>query len=500
MKIITYYLTIFFFCTFFFNSLQGQHDNQWIIGYTSSSGLGGGSLIDFQTTPITINYVDTDIRMSIAGTNICDTTGNLQFYSNGCAIYNHQHNAFEIEGYLNPGVGDYGYCDNLGSPFPQSLLTLPLPNSQDIYYLLHLNPEIIVAPTGDSWLYVTTELNYTSIEMSQNSGNGIVLEDSKNILKDTLASGYLQAVRHANGIFWWIIVPEFSSNCYYKLLLTPDGVKIIDKQCIGVKSNRFDLTGQVVFSPDGTKYARFQASLGLHLFDFDRCNGLLSNHINLEPSDEDAASTGVGISANSRFLYASFPKEVFQFDLTAEDIVASKVLIAEWDGFSDWNPTNFYLIQLAPNGKMYIGGTHINYHLHVIHEPDSAGVACNLVQHDLELPSRYFATLPNYPNFRLGASESPCDFELPTSTKESTSTSTVKIYPNPVQDYLTLELEKATLVENFTLYDALGKVVLTQKINGEEQLHMDISFLPKGLYFYYLKGGNSEESGKIVIE
>jgi PKD repeat protein len=49
-------------------------------------------------------------------------------------------------------------------------------------------------------------------------------------------------------------------------------------------------------------------------------------------------------------------------------------------------------------------------YLHVINEPDSLGLACEVCQHCVELPSVNSFSMPNFPNYRLGHLEgSPCD-------------------------------------------------------------------------------------------
>jgi len=65
---------------------------------------------------------------------------------------------------------------------------------------------------------------------------------------------------------------------------------------------------------------------------------------------------------------------------------------------------------LAPDGKIYIGGADsISYH--IIHEPDSLGLACDFEQGGLVFPLAYpNPWFPYFPNYRLGALEgSECD-------------------------------------------------------------------------------------------
>jgi PKD repeat protein len=65
---------------------------------------------------------------------------------------------------------------------------------------------------------------------------------------------------------------------------------------------------------------------------------------------------------------------------------------------------------LAPDGKIYINSNNRCSYLHVINEPDSLGLACEVCQHCVDLPSVNAFSMPNFPNYRLGHLEgSPCD-------------------------------------------------------------------------------------------
>jgi len=115
-------------------------------------------------------------------------------------------------------------------------------------------------------------------------------------------------------------------------------------------------------------------------------------------------------------MYVSAWDHIYQFDLQASNITPSRDTVAVYDGFeapigNTTYQTRFYLMQNTPNGKIYISCPGVNSrYLHVIDQLDSAGVACNVLQHHIELPAYNLLGLPNLPNFRLGALPgSPCD-------------------------------------------------------------------------------------------
>ncbi|WP_273446209.1 PKD domain-containing protein [Neolewinella agarilytica] len=149
----------------------------------------------------------------------------------------------------------------------------------------------------------------------------------------------------------------------------------------------------------------------MDIFDFDRCKGQLSNHRQITISD-NVGSGGVGVSPSSQFLYVSYSNYVFQYDLWAEDIFATKDTVAVYDGYQESNffSTRFNLVQLAPNGKIYINSPSGVRTLHVIEQPDKRGDACDVRQHSIPLPNFNASTLANHPNYRLGPIDgSPAD-------------------------------------------------------------------------------------------
>ncbi|MBL7797935.1 MAG: PKD domain-containing protein [Saprospiraceae bacterium] len=99
-----------------------------------------------------------------------------------------------------------------------------------------------------------------------------------------------------------------------------------------------------------------------------------------------------------------------QYDLWAANIPASRQVVAVYDGFKDPFSTTFYMLQLAPDGKIYGSATNGTQYLHVIHNPDVAGTDCQYQQHGIRLLKYNDFSLPNFPNYRLGPLDgSPCD-------------------------------------------------------------------------------------------
>ncbi|MFN0015771.1 MAG: T9SS type A sorting domain-containing protein [Saprospiraceae bacterium] len=339
--------------------------------------------------------------------------------------------------------------------------------------------------------------------MALDQGLGDVENKNEIIFQDTFA-GYLTAVRHGNGRDWWVAAHKGRSNRSLFFLLDPAGVQPPKAQHIGPVWGPRDWSGQSVFSPDGSRYARANPDHGLNLFKFDRCTGTLSSPVVVSLAADSAGATGVTFSPNSRFLYLSTGTKLFQFDMQAANIPASKQLIGVYDGFAAPFATTFYQMRLAPNGKIYMGATNgVNY-LHVVNQPDMPGAACEFVQHEVELPTYIDVGLPNFPNFRLyDLPASPCDTlginggPWWTSTGEAPD-SQVSVWPNSFHDHLTVALNANLRSPALRLFDAAGRLVLEQRlVPGVNEI--ETVALPQGLYVWEVIAGKERvKAGKIA--
>ncbi|MFM9946922.1 MAG: PKD domain-containing protein [Saprospiraceae bacterium] len=387
-----------------------KHDYIWLTGYSSIPGNMeyGGSVIDFNTNPPDVYYEFRTMNLQRTNASICDTAGNLLFYTNGIFIANAIHDQMENGGELNPGQYTNDFSDN-GLTLEQGALFLPYPDNDSIYILLHAARDwtgVVNPPSHVRRFY------FSLINQDTQNELGSVVAKNQLIIADTLNTGKLCAVKHANGRDWWSIIQERNTNLFYRILINPNGVHLEEPQIIGdsIRSG----AGQVVFSPDGTKFVQFTTvsyALGqfVYIYDFDRCTGLLENPRYLMYNDS-AVAAGAAISPNSRYLYLSSFRSIYQYDLWADDIASTKDTVAVYDGFMSPFATAFYLAQLAPDGKIYINAPNGVDVMHVINNPDLPGDSCDVCQHCVQLPTYNAFSMPNFPNYRLGALEgSPCD-------------------------------------------------------------------------------------------
>lgn len=479
---------------------QNKRDYQWIIGYdTSSLDLEGAAiLLNFHETPRHIsNFITVDnFWMEGSNTSMSDEIGNLLFYSNGCYIVNSKHEIMENGGGINPGIIEDFYCDAGGSPLVQGAITIPSPNGDETYFVFNLDFDQPYALEPNFLGVAPQRLFFQKIDMNQDSGFGAVVLKNQVAVFDTFARGNIQAVRHANGQDWWVIVPKSHSNCYFLVPVTAAGVQSAQLKCSGRLWTDDDSGAQVVFSPDGKKYIRFNAWNGLNIFDFDAAMGELSNPINIMfPNDTINYIAGVAVSPNSRYLYVCARKNIYQFDLQASDIESSKIKIATWDGYQNPYSTLFYLAALAPDGKIYISNTSSTYNLHVINKPNCPGQSCELVQHGIVLPSYNFATIPNMPHYRQSYFE--CDSTLIGIEEVTLLDQKLKVFPNPATDFIYFPVE--SLAGEILLYDARGRRMeqVVPKVS-DGLASISVKHLVPGLYFIALQVNGRWWNGKFV--
>lgn len=444
---------------------QNRYDNNWVFGR-----IGNGILLNFDNNSLHVAYIpETDIRTTEAHTCMSDFEGNLLFYSNNCSISNAQHQIMENGDGLNPGPIQTYWCsvNPFSNPYNQSIIALPYPGQEGKYMVFHVDSHIFnFAGPGGS--YATPKnLLLTIVDMNSNNGLGKVLDKNVQVLQDTLAGTKLSAVRHANGKDWWLLIPEYRSNCYYKILVSNDGASIIDKQCIGYVWNKYDEAGGCLFTTNGDKFIRSNDMNGLNIFDFDRCTGNLSNSIHISLAPDSNALNGLAVSKSGRFAYFNTLKKIFQFDLQAQDIAASKTLVATYDGFlSDGNTTDFYYSKLAPDGKIYYCSFGPTYYLHTINQPDSAGLACQVLQHNIELPITHHSSMPNHPNYQLGALPGACD-TLSVSTQHiKNGKNNVTIFPNPTSGDIQIKTETGIELQLVQVFDLSGKLRFSLQCNS----------------------------------
>ncbi len=496
----------YFFLFLFFLGLENGstqpaydalRDNVWVTGYHYNT-LDSTQLmwLDFRgdTMEIRKKFGPGPPIFRMNG-SLCDEAGNLLFYSNGCSIIDTVHTKLEGAEIINFGP-DYftNQCFmDFGSPMNSGLISLPIGENEFITF--HLRYERINTIIVDHFLYSSVILNAND-ELQTNFVDSLIVENNDN----GFFFGGMSSVRAGNGVDWWLVQPEKESNKYYKIYASADSVYLDHTQEIGeVSINRDNGAGDASFSPDGTKYARYLPLTDLRIFDFDRCTGDFSNplHIPIQDIADTLLSTSVAFSSSGKYLYLGSNDFVYQLDMEAENIAASRITVAEYDGFLDEGlTTKFGQMELGPDGKIYMACPAGRSALHVIEYPDSAGVACQVNQHKFYDPTVGFSgSLPNFPNFRLGPVDPPCEL---VSTIDIPSLVLFEIYPNPADQMIQLSVGEGYEKLTYQIYNAQGQLVENGQLSGEITEVSTMRY-PAGLYVVHIRSEEGAVTNRKVV-
>lgn len=490
-----YLYTLFLF---YYTSLYGLGiDKIWPMGYDCCQYPGFGAInLDFNTGVISINQVQRHMNFDETNASASNSSNQLLFTSNGIYIANALDDTMQNGGGMNPSYFTNQHI-HYGLTLPQGNLVIPSLSDSNQFVLFH-NTIDDYFNTGAS-----TQLYYSIIDMSLNNGLGGVISKNLILLTDSMVPGRITACRHANGRDWWIIVHKLHSTDLFEFLYTPDGITGPFVQSLATWRDFY--LGQSSFSLQGDKFAYYEASYDLDIADFDRCSGDFTNQIHIDINDSFPAAGGVAFSPSGRYLYASSISYLYQYDLWSTNIDSSRIVVGVYDGFydSNGNGTYFYLQALAPDGKIYMSCANSSPYLHVINYPDSAGLSCGFCQHCISLPVLNAFTIPNFPNYYLGAEiGSGCD-SLLNYQSELAVTEGLVVSPNPIHDNH-LKITYPTLREPgvFEILNsqsvAIGKIYLPVW-SSVQNIELPSECGP-GIYFGRLRSGNTFLECKIVVQ
>lgn len=341
----------------------GQNEaNNWYFGYNA-----GLSFSTDPPTPLTNGALVTGEGSAV----ISDVNGNLLFYTDGSTVWNANHVV------MPNGTGLLG-----NSSSAQSAIIIPKPGSLTNYY-------IITVPVNG-----TVGMRYSEVDMTLDGGLGGVLPANKNTFMFQPSSEKVTAIKHANGVYYWVVGRGNSSDRnYYSFLIDCEGVNLTPVISSNVSLTNGENWGYLVGSPDGTKIASASSSSGIEIADFDNSTGLISNNLflgSLNYSGVTGGNYGIAFSSNSTVLYASSIHSwaLVQWDLTAANIPLSNTLIGYTSGSGGARP-NYRggALQLAKDGKIYVAETGLSS-LGVINSPNTIGTGCNFVNSQVSLGGR----------------------------------------------------------------------------------------------------------------
>ncbi len=414
-------LILLFSVFFVFSTVHAQkHDNIWMSGYQSftNNPILGITVYDFSGDSLQFHREDRKMNFVQTHGVMCDSTGKLLFYSNGMFIANITHDTMLNGSGINPGFwhDEWLLYTDHGYRIRDGMIIVPDLKQSNYYKLFH-----VCLPEFNGGLPL--QLLTTTVDMNGDNGLGAVIEKNSIVFQESgmsLNQTHFDAVRHANGRDWWLVNMIYDSKELLLHLYTPDSIFRKHTQVLVPHSKGG--VGELQFSPDGSMLAitevriisTAKAGHSLHLYAFDRCSGEFAPIVDSYVEDTIIFNNGVIFSPSGRYLYQTYDLFVFRYDLEAGDILGSKDTIATWDGYT-WYPwegspkfhTWFGYGELGPDGNIYIMSASASPFIHKITHPDDPSKS-EVIQR-IPIPTANAWTVPNYPNYRLGAMEgSPC--------------------------------------------------------------------------------------------
>ncbi len=287
---------------------------------------------------------------------ICDTDGNLLFYTDGITVYNKNHTI------MQNGTGLLGHPSAT-----QSGVIVPVPLSSTLFYIFTVD-----------YAYTTGSLHYSIVDISLNGGLGAVT--TKNVYIQDNSTEKISAVVHSNMSDIWIVIHERNNSVYKSYLLTKDGLSATIKTSntgpiVGYNGEQ----GCLKISPDGNLLAMATyLNNRVDISTFDNTSGQITYSYGFNYSD---ATYGIEFSKDSKLLYVSVAYDISEiYQVNLDNHTSTRIATpAKLPG----------ALQIGPDGKIYVArymrpNLETKY-LGVINYPEVIGIGCNYVDEAIYL-------------------------------------------------------------------------------------------------------------------
>ena len=342
-----------------------KQGNIWYFGRQAGLDFNAGAPVAGIPVALTDGQIDTYEGCA----TIADQNGQLLFYTDGISVWNRDHQR------MPNGTGLHG-----DPSATQSGVILPVPKNSDRYFVFTVDDE--AGPFG---------VQYSTVDLSLDGGLGDVTIKNVPVLAPTTEK--ITATQHANQTDLWLVTHAYESDAFYAYRVTEAGVDVANpviSRVGAVHSGGLPRpAGYLKISSDGSRLALAipgEVNSIVEVFDFDNTTGQVSAPITLTGFSGQGAY-GIEFSPNGQLLYVSdadyfevfVPRNLYQYDLTAADIAASRTIVATDVALAG--------LQIAIDGKIYVSRASSEY-LGVINQPDQPGVACDYVSEGVYLGGR----------------------------------------------------------------------------------------------------------------
>jgi gliding motility-associated-like protein len=356
MKLMKINFVILFYFTFHYQFIFGQGEaNIWYFGQNAGVDFNGGA-------PVALT--NGALNTSEGCATLCDKNGNLLFYTDGIRVWNRNH----VQ--MPNGFGLLGHPSSA-----QSAIIVPKPGNNNWFY-------IFTVDFGGN----INGFRYSEVDISLNGGLGDIITATKNTLLFTPSTEKVTAVKHANGLYVWVIAHGLNNNRYYAYMVDCNGVNNPVISDVGSVEGAPGW-GYLTASPNGLKLASAMRAVGFELLDFNPSTGVVSNPILL---GNGGSCYGISFSPDNNLLYGLSIQggALLQWNLqagTPANIIASVVNLGNVGGTG--NPYRGGAIQQGPDRKLYIPQYQQPFFI-AINNPNVIGVGCNVQNNAVDLSGR----------------------------------------------------------------------------------------------------------------
>ena len=128
---------IFIVATKILSGQESRRDNIWMLGINNDTTIPKSAINFNSGTADTFSFIRS-MSIFITNASICDTNGQLLFYTNGNYVSNRLHQMMPGTAGFNPGdhtTSTYPY----GNGIVQGAMIIPWPKRPDEYILLHMS-------------------------------------------------------------------------------------------------------------------------------------------------------------------------------------------------------------------------------------------------------------------------------------------------------------------------------------------------------------------------
>lgn len=419
---------------------------------------------------------------SYEGTSaISDASGQLLFYTNGLEVADASHNL------MPNGIGLAG-----DSSSAQGAIIVQQPMSDSLFYLFNVdyNQSSNSAP-GQGF-------TYSIVDMSLNGGLGDVTVKNEPVRPQVREK--ITALRHANGVDYWIVIIDWIDDEIYAYLFDANGLSMTPViSNVGPFHNGQwqTTTGYLKASRQNDRIASATWNNDqVIVADFNRSTGVADNRQEIGTANNGAMANTYGIefSPDGSKLYTSTlanPHKILQFDLSlvnGADMFAARDTVVRVV-----SAVNYYFgaLQVGPDGKIYCA-VKDNDSLSVINEPNEAGALCNYGHLTVPLDGRFC---------RLGLPNFVSDVVIPTGIMDVPKPTAVALHSWFTSGMLTVTMPAwpVTSAIQVAIHDATGCLVYAHTLPAAPSLSIDLGELASGAYSVRLHAAGRSAAGRFVV-